>query len=203
MKDPYSVLGVNKNATEDEIKKAYRELARKYHPDGYAGNPLSDLANEKMEEINAAYDEIMAKRSKKGGYTDSYSAYSGSSAFSDIRAMISQGRFEEAQELLDGVPPEKRDGEWYFLNGSVLYRRGWFEDAYTSFATATRMNPDNPEFRAAFDQMQRTRGGWYNNRSGGGYYGAPGGNRGECDACTVCQGLMCADCCCRCMGGGC
>ena len=204
MKDPYSVLGVDKTATEDEIKSAYREMARKYHPDGYANNPLSDLAAEKMKEVNDAYDQIMARRSKKGpaGYTDTYSAYNSSSAFSDIRAMISQGKFEQAQELLDGVPPDKRDAEWYFLNGSVLYRRGWFEDAYTSFATATRMNPENPEYRAAFNQMQRSRGGWYNNQAGGGYRQGGAGS-GGCTGCDMCAGLMCADCCCRCMGGGC
>ena len=65
MKDPYSVLGVSKNATDDEIKNAYRELARKYHPDNYGDNPLSDLAGEKMKEINEAYDSIMSHR--RGG----------------------------------------------------------------------------------------------------------------------------------------
>jgi curved DNA-binding protein CbpA len=62
MKDPYEVLGVPHGASEDEIKKAYRELARKYHPDNYANNPLADLAQEKMKEINEAYATLM-----KGG----------------------------------------------------------------------------------------------------------------------------------------
>ena len=58
MNDPYSVLGVARSATDAEIKKAYRELARKYHPDNYADNPLADLAQEKMKQINEAYDQI-------------------------------------------------------------------------------------------------------------------------------------------------
>jgi curved DNA-binding protein CbpA len=62
MNDPYVVLGVSKNATDDEIKEAYRSLARKYHPDNYVDNPLSDLASEKMKEINDAYDAIMNER---------------------------------------------------------------------------------------------------------------------------------------------
>ena len=67
MKDPYVVLGVSKNATDEQIKDAYRELARKYHPDNYADNPLSDLAGEKMKEINEAYDAIMnSRRAPKG-----------------------------------------------------------------------------------------------------------------------------------------
>lgn len=203
MKDPYSVLGVEKNATDEQIKTAYRELARKYHPDGYENNPLSDLAAEKMKEINEAYDNIMAHRKNKGpaGYSDAYSAYSSDSSFGDIRAMISAGKFEQAQELLDGVPPDKRDAEWYFLNGSVLYRRGWFEDAYTSFATATRMNPENAEYRAAYDQMGRSRGGFYGGGTGGGY--RQSGTGEGCTVCDMCAGLMCADCFCRCCGGGC
>ena len=65
MRDPYSVLGVDQNASDEEIKKAYRELARKYHPDNYQNNPLADLAEEKMKEINEAYDAIT--KSRAGG----------------------------------------------------------------------------------------------------------------------------------------
>ena len=70
MKDPYAVLGVSRNASDDEIKNAYRELARKYHPDNYTDNPLSDLAGEKMKEINEAYDRIM--NSRRSGKQNSY-----------------------------------------------------------------------------------------------------------------------------------
>lgn len=197
MKDPYSVLGVSKDATEQEIKDAYRELARKYHPDNYADNPLSDLAGEKMKEINEAYDEIMnhrrsgkgKKKEKAGGYTNV------NSNFPEVRSLIAQGRYEQAQEVLDGVLIESRNAEWYFLNGTVLFRRGWFDQAYTSFATACRMDPSNAEYRDALNRAQAQSRGQYNpyNRS----YGATGG----CNTCDICQGLICADCCCECMGG--
>ena len=59
MKDPYEVLGVPRNASQEEIKKAYRELSRKYHPDSYANNPLADLAEEKFKEVQDAYQQIM------------------------------------------------------------------------------------------------------------------------------------------------
>ena len=59
MKNPYSVLGISDKASVDEVKKAYRELAKKYHPDNYINNPLADLAEEKMKEINEAYDSII------------------------------------------------------------------------------------------------------------------------------------------------
>ena len=77
MKDPYVVLGVDKNASEEEIKNAYRELARKYHPDNYANNPLSDLAEDKMKEINEAYDAIVNERKgRTSGATNNNSYYS-------------------------------------------------------------------------------------------------------------------------------
>ena len=194
MKDPYSVLGVNKNATDEEIKNAYRELARKYHPDNYSDNPLSDLAGEKMQEINEAYDAIMNSRRNRGKntYEGSYQG-SAASSFPEVLSLINQGRLEQAQEVLDGVPPQSRDAEWYFLNGTVLYRRGWFDQAYTSFSTASRMDPSNPEYRNALNRAQRQTGSQYNPYRS---YGTAG--MSSCDCCT---NLICADCCCECMGG--
>ena len=78
MRDPYTVLGVSSNASDQEIKKAYRELARKYHPDNYVDNPLADLAEEKMKEINEAYEAIQKQRSGGGGSYQSSGASSGS-----------------------------------------------------------------------------------------------------------------------------
>lgn len=196
MKNPYEVLGVSKDATDEEIKNAYRELARKYHPDNYTDNPLSDLAGEKMKEINEAYDSIINSRrsGKSGGSKNGYS-YSTQSSFPEVRSLINQGRLEQAQEVLDGVPPQSRDAEWYFLNGTVLYRRGWFDQAFTSFTTASRMDPSNMEYRNAVNNAQRQQGRQYNP------YRSYGGNQGGCSGCDMCSSLICADCCCEMMGG--
>ena len=196
MKDYYSVLGITKNATDDEVKSAYKEMAKKYHPDNYADNPLSDLAAEKMKEINEAYDNIMnERRRRKSSSNANGNYYKTNSNFSDVRSLIMNNRLEEAQEVLDGVPPERRDAEWYFLNGTVLYKRGWFDNAYTNFATACRMDPMNAEYREAMNRIQYSTNNNFNNpyRSSA--------NMGGTSACNCCSNLLCADCCCECMGG--
>ena len=197
MRDPYEVLGIKPSATDDEVKTAYRNLARKYHPDNYADNPLSDLAQEKMQEINEAYDTIVRMRkegntghNQNGGYR---APNGGTSRYSDIRNMIAQNRLMDAEMLLDGIPAYSRDAEWFFLKGSVLHKKGWLEEAYNHFATACRMDPNNFEYREAFNRANM-------GRQTGGYHGnAPAGQ--SCNACDVCQTLWCMDCCCELMGG--
>ena len=187
MKDPYQVLGITRNATDDEVKEAYRAMARKYHPDNYGDNPLSDLAQEKMQEINEAYDAII--RERRSGNANA----GGGAQYTDIRNLIRTGRTIDAETLLDGIPAPSRDAEWYFLKGSVLYKKGWLEDAYSHFSTASRMDPSNREYRSAYEQLERQRQT--------GSYRAPTGNPGGCSGCDMCQTLICLDCCCECMGG--
>ena len=90
MKDPYEVLGVPHGASEEEVKRAYRELARKYHPDNYTNNPLADLAEEKMKEINEAYEAITKGNTSSGGGS-SGNRYSSASEFAQVRQLIQTG----------------------------------------------------------------------------------------------------------------
>ncbi|MBO4264737.1 MAG: J domain-containing protein [Clostridia bacterium] len=196
MTDPYKILGVSSGATDDEIKKAYRELARKYHPDNYAGDPLADLAQEKMKEINEAYDAVMRDRAKGTtgangrAYDYNENRYSGG-VFSRIRQLISTGRFSEADIILDSISQADRNAEWFFLKGCVLSKRGWYNDAQKCFENACYMDPANQEYRAGLDNMRN-----YSSR-----FASSSSGSGECTPCNVCYGLACADCLCECLGG--
>lgn len=197
MRDPYEVLGISRDAGEDKIKAAYRELARKYHPDQYSNNPLSDLAQEKMQEINEAYDTIIRNlHASASGYQGAYAH--GSGQYADVRQMIENGRIADAETLLNGVPADTRSAEWYFLKGTVLLKKGWFDDAYTCVSQACAMDPGNFEYRAQKEKMDQRRGTVNGGAQRPGNVGCCGG---DCDACTVCETLYCMDCCCECMGG--
>ena len=200
MKNPYEVLGVSENATDEQIKTAYRELAKKYHPDNYTDSPLADLAEEKMKEINEAYDTICEMRrngSHSAGSTGSYGTGSSyqQTAYPDVRRLILNGRLDDAMEILNGVPEGSRNAEWYFLMGMIFSRKGWNDQSYSYFHRAYQMDPSNPEFQAAFNTMNSRRA--YNN---------PGYNTSDgmgCSMCDICTGILCADCLCNCCGRGC
>lgn len=211
--DPYKVLGVTPQTSEDDVKRAYRELARKFHPDNYVGNPLADLAETRMKEINEAYDMIMNAKHSQGssgsantssqGYSQSgYGSYGGSyqqngnsgaysGMYAQVREAITKGNLALAEELLNREPSQT--AEWNFLKGTILYRKGWYDEARMFYMRACDMEPNNTEYRNALNMLNM----------GAGYGGyRPMTSMSMCDCCTT---MLCMNCCCNscCFGGGC
>ncbi|MBQ7173651.1 MAG: J domain-containing protein [Clostridia bacterium] len=199
-RSPYEILGVSPNASDEEIKKAYRALARKYHPDKYRDSDLADVASEKMKEINAAYDEIQKMRA---GGTRSESAgasgfnpraNAGDPRFAAVRRLINEGQIAEAERILAGMPPTQKNAEWHFLTGCVLLHKGYFSDAVRMIDKACRMDPYNEEYRAAREQIRAQ-----SQSFGADYQKGTGDDINS--ACNCCSSLLCADCLCECFGG--
>lgn len=198
--DPYKVLGVSPSATDAEIKTAYRNLAKKYHPDKYRGHDLEDLASEKLKEINQAYDMVQKERASGGGYSKGAgSSYrgtnSGSAKFADIRRAIQTGDLTRADSMLDAI--SNRNAEWHYLKGMVFLKKGWYDGARQHFSTANNMDPGNAEYANAVNSVNQSAAGY-----GQQFYGSQRQGGGT-DMCNICSGLLCADCCCECMGGDC
>ena len=196
MNDPYKVLGVDKNASPEEIKKVYRALAKKYHPDNYANNPLSDLAEEKFKEINEAYEALCgsgASGATGSSYSGSGNSYAGGAGnFAQIRNLINMNRVDEADTALDQI--QNHNAEWFYLKGLVYMKRGWYTQGLNFIRQAVNLEPSNFEYRATLNNyISQTR-----------QYQQGGYNMGRMDstsACNCCSNLICADCCCECMGG--
>lgn len=191
MRDPYQVLGVSPNATDEEIKRAYRELVKKYHPDNYQNNPLADLAQEKMKEINEAYDALIKNGPSSGSSNGSGSSYSsgyssGSGDFNSVRIAINSNRLSDAENILNGISP--RNAEWYFLCGEIAYRRGRIDEARRYYQLACNMEPANFEYSNALSRVSGSQNMYRQTN-----YGSSGLDT----ACDICNTLICLNCLCN------
>ena len=193
MKSPYEILGISPNATNEEVRDAYRALARKYHPDNYIDSPLADLAEEKMKEINTAYDEILRIRAEEKNKSEekksSYQrAYTHREKYSDIRQAINSNDYKTAEGLLNQIEQHERDAEWFFLKGLVLLHGGYQFDAIRYINRACELDPDNDEYRTLRDNL-RTQASTYGSQTSRDTMG--------CSLCDICSLLICLDCMCR------
>jgi len=146
MKDPYKVLGIPRSATDEEVKKAYRNLARKYHPDNFAGSAQAAGSEEIMKEINEAYDTIQKERQgRQTGGGSHYNTYtsSGTTSFYEVRRLINEGRYSEAELIIDSTPASDRGAEWNYLKGCLLTQRGFYYDAMRYIEIACYLDPAN------------------------------------------------------------
>ena len=202
MTSAYKVLGVNEGATNEEIRAAYLSLVKKYHPDKYTDPDMKQLANEKLKEINEAYDQLTKNPGKtaSSGYSGAaYGAgghggsYSGPEAdrFVRARSLINAGNLDGAKTILDSI--QTRNAEWYYLYGIIYLRQGWYDKAREFLGRAYRTEPGNSEYAQAYNTLRYTGNPYSRPRQSTSY--------GNCSACDICSGLMCADCCCECMGG--
>ena len=183
MRDPYEVLGVSRNASEDEIKSAYRKLAKKYHPDLHPGDKECER---KMNEVNAAYDQIKNPQAQRqsssygssGGYGNSggydpfgygYDPFGGyqqrqqyntqyeARDSTDIQAAlhyIQAGAFPEALNVLSSIPAADRDHRWYYCSAAANYGQGNRVAAMEHIRKAMDLCPGNQEYRQLYQMIQ-------------------------------------------------
>ncbi len=175
--DPYKVLGVSYNASDEEIKRAYRQLSRKYHPDANVGNPNQKQYEEKFKEVQQAYNMIMDQRQGKGQaqQTDNYDFWGfggqgwnyGNSRNADYNQQnetkdeqylrsavnyIQNGYYREGLNVLDQV--QDRNGQWYYYSAIANYKVGNNAIALEHAKTACALEPNNFYYSNLLNQLQ-------------------------------------------------
>ena len=159
IEDPYKVLGIPRDASDDEIKRAYRKLAKQYHPDLNPGDPV---AARKMQEINAAYEQIKdpqkAYQSSQSSYGyDPYSQYRQQTASGDPYQQSAQQyiRFRRFQEALNALSNSaSRDARWYYLSALAHDGLGNRVTALEHIKRAVSMEPNNYEYLQTLELME-------------------------------------------------
>ena len=213
MFDPYSVLGVSRDASDEEIKKAYRRLSRKYHPDANINNPNKAQAEEKFKEVQQAYDQIMTEReygssSYGGGYNGGgFGGFGGQSSagYQDEEAIrrqaasnyIQSGHYQEAMNVLSSL--KQRNGQWYYLSSIANMGLGNNMNALSDIREAVRLEPDNMQYRMMLQRME-SGGTWYQEQQNP-FGGMPSDGDNFCMklclanmACSICcpgSGILC------------
>lgn len=215
--DPYKVLGVSPNASDEEVKAAYRKLAKKYHPDL---NPGDQYAAQKMNEINAAYEQIKNPQPQNdagpggNGAYGAYGPFGGAYGYgagygyggayqeqdyerNEIKAArnyIRSRHFQEAVNALSGVPQGQRDGEWYYLSAIANYNMGNRVSALDSAKRACSMEPGNMQYRQLLDQIEHGAQVYESSGEGFGFRGIDLGGGKLCWSLCVANAL-CNMCC--------
>ena len=213
MFDPYSILGVSRDASDEEIKKAYRKLSRKYHPDANINNPNKDQAEEKFKEIQQAYDQIMKEReygsSGNYGYGGNtgyggfggFGGYGGSqsnSGYQDEEAIrrqaasnyVQSDHYQEAMNVLSSL--KERNAQWYYLSAVANMGLGNNVNAMNHIREAVRLEPDNMQYRMMLQRMEGG-GSWYQEQQNP-FGGMPTAGNDLCMKCLMAN-LACSCCC--------
>lgn len=212
MTDPYQVLGISRGASDEEIKKAYRSLSRKYHPDANINNPNKDQAEEKFKQVQQAYDQIMKEKQQGTGYTnyggnyrDSDTGYGGFGGYgrstyqeenSRLQAAanyIQNGYYREALNVLNDMPYSERNGRWYYYSAAANNYAGNTATALEHIRRAVELEPSNIQYRQ-FKQNLEYGGTWYTSMGGG--YESPYSGSEWCFRMLLLN-LFCNFCCCR------
>lgn len=172
MNNPYEILGLTPDADEETVKAAYYEKLLQYRADR-KDSPLDAYAQEKLDELNAAYDQILGKKT---------ASRQTPSPFEAAEAHIRAGRLFEAERILSEI--QEHDAEWCYLMGLLYEKRGWFDQAEAYFEEARRQDPQNPRYAESFNDEKYRR------------YETHGNDMGY--TCTPCCPMpcICFPCCC-------
>lgn len=149
MRDPYSVLGLDREATSEMLIGRYQELKAQYSEGRYMPGDAGDEAAQNLSELEEAWriiSERIEAEKKTGDGSDL--------AYVDV--LIKEGRYDEAQRKLDSLAD--RNAEWHYLQSIVYYKREWLTECKVQLEAAVSLDPSNQKYRTALDRLNQVIG---------------------------------------------
>lgn len=203
-KNPFDILGVSENCTQNELYDAYKEQRNKYADLRFEPGDVGAEACAKLEEIEYAYSQ--ASEIVRSRYDISYTGDN----LDDADRAVKSGKLDEAQNILDNC--SNRTAQWHYIQAAIFYKKNWVSDALKQLEFACQKDPTNDKYKEAYKSMQNHVKANTTAQGNSFYNGEQKEERSYvnmdnarttrgCTACDCCQGLICADCCCECMGG--
>ncbi len=198
--DPYQILGISPNASDDEVKHAYRTLSKKYHPDANINSEHQAEYTEKFKQVQNAYKTIMDNR-KKGFTNQTYGQNSQTSyqyhgneqeAFQDVGAYINAGRYQDALNILEQI--RTRNSLWFYYSALAMNGIGNNATALEYAQTAAQMEPGNLQYIFLVQQLQAGSGQYRQTQQ---TYTSPYANMANCCYSLLMLNIF-MNCCCRC-----
>ena len=202
-KDPFVVLGVSRDATQAEVQAAYEKLREEYRAEIHIEGDEGKRAAKKLSELEEAYHAAMEKLANGAEVRGVYE---------HVASLLKAKRYDDAQSALDKI--SDRGAEWHYYQSAVYHGKGWYYEAKAQLDMAIGMDPDNQKYKDTLERMKsHAADPMGNGAQQGAPQGAAGGRAGydtyeqmqqntrRSTACDCCSTLICADCCCECMGG--
>lgn len=203
-KNPYLILGINENSSEQEIDRAYYDLRRRYSEDRFLPGDQGRLAAEKLSELDEAYQDVIRLYNEKQSYRNYGSSYG------EIESLIKAGQLEKAQGMLDNTG--ERTAEWHYLQSIIFYRKNWYSESLKQLDFAVSLEPNNTKYTNAHMRLKNLMYGPQNQQEGPYNHGPTsnpqspppqqggccGGNGAEENCCLQ---MICAQCICQLLGG--
>lgn len=211
-KNPFVILGINEaDANQNDVEQAYSELRKKYQNEMFLDGEAGAEAGRKLDELEQAYKDakdLLEERNSSTGF---------GSIYSEVEKLIKNGNLTDAQSKLDLM--SVRDGEWHYLQSVIFYKKGWHLESKKQLELAILEDKDNEKYKSALSRLEDVIAGrapksdndGRNNYTDAGNERPTGNanpyrsydrrNNSVDTACDICNGLICADCCCECMGG--
>ena len=205
--DPFVVLGISRGASREEISNAYYAKREQYQNDLFLEGEAGADAAKKLQELDMAYNDALQS------LNDTEAGYKNSTGLAEVRQALAEKRYDDAQVLLDRM--ESRDAEWHYLQSIVFYNKGWFTECKKQLEIAVEISPETEKYSKALGNLNakmsknneaingEVSSKSYSQKEGGANPDRTYSRRTSSDdaCCNICSGLLCADCCCECMGG--